>query len=171
MGRWRPHQQLVEHLLAAYALVLAIVKRSDDQKGFVVLPKRWITERLFAHLMQSRRLVRAYERRTTSAEAVDLLVDDHGHEPPPGEATPRAGVNRPAAGSASQPRATRRFAFSSADAVRSACTKPCPVSSTGASTSPTRERAMAHSSIRRVDPEQATPRCSSGSANTRAGLT
>jgi transposase len=61
---------LVEHCLAAFALVLAIVKRSDDQKGFVVLPKRWIVERLFAHLMRSRRLVRDVERRTTSAEAM-----------------------------------------------------------------------------------------------------
>ncbi|MFD8417643.1 transposase [Streptomyces sp. NPDC059650] len=47
---------LVEHCLAAFALVLAIVKRSDDTRGFVVLPKRWIVERLFAHLMRSRRL-------------------------------------------------------------------------------------------------------------------
>ncbi|MFJ3820522.1 transposase [Streptomyces nodosus] len=61
---------LVEHCLAAFALVLAIVKRSDDMRGFVVLPKRWIVERLFAHLMQSRRLVRDFERRTTSAEAM-----------------------------------------------------------------------------------------------------
>jgi transposase len=61
---------LVEHCLAAFALVLAIVKRSDDVKGFVVLPKRWIVERLFAHLMQSRRLTRDHERRTTSAEAM-----------------------------------------------------------------------------------------------------
>jgi transposase len=61
---------LVEHCLAALALVLAIVKRSDDVKGFVVLPKRWIVERLFAHLMRSRRLVRDVERRTTSAEAM-----------------------------------------------------------------------------------------------------
>ncbi|MGW3152598.1 transposase [Streptomyces sp. NPDC001177] len=29
---------LVEHCLAAFALVLAIVKRSDDMRGFVVLP-------------------------------------------------------------------------------------------------------------------------------------
>ncbi|MFC9915441.1 hypothetical protein [Streptomyces sp. NPDC059862] len=29
---------LVEYCLAAVALVLTIVKRSDDQKGFVVLP-------------------------------------------------------------------------------------------------------------------------------------
>ncbi|MFD6907455.1 hypothetical protein [Streptomyces sp. NPDC060077] len=51
-------------------LVLAIGKRSDDTRGFVVLPKRWIVERLFAHLMRSRRLVRDFERRTTSAEAM-----------------------------------------------------------------------------------------------------
>lgn len=31
---------------------------------------RWIVERLFAHLMRSRRLARDYERRTASAEAV-----------------------------------------------------------------------------------------------------
>lgn len=45
-------------------------KRSDDMRGFVVLPKRWIVERFFAHLMQSRRLVRAFERCTASAEAM-----------------------------------------------------------------------------------------------------
>ena len=39
-------------------------------RGFVVLPKRWIVERLFAHLMRTRRLARDYERRTTSAEAM-----------------------------------------------------------------------------------------------------
>ncbi len=61
---------LVEYCLAGLALVLAIVKRSDDQKGFVVLPKRWIVERLFAHLMRTRRLARDFERRTASAEAV-----------------------------------------------------------------------------------------------------
>ena len=61
---------LVERCLAALALVVSIVRRSDDQKGFVVLPKRWIVERFFAHLMQSRRLVRDFERRTTSAEAM-----------------------------------------------------------------------------------------------------
>ncbi|MGW6026573.1 IS5 family transposase [Streptomyces sp. NPDC055214] len=61
---------LIEHCLAALGLVLAIVKRSDDMRGFVVLPKRWIVERFFAHLMRTRRLARDYERRTTSAEAM-----------------------------------------------------------------------------------------------------
>ncbi|WP_189529113.1 IS5 family transposase [Streptomyces sindenensis] len=61
---------LVEHCLATLALVLAIVKRNDNMRGFVVLPKRWIVERLFAHLMRTRRLVRDFERATTSAEAM-----------------------------------------------------------------------------------------------------
>ncbi len=61
---------LVEYCLATLALVLAIVKRSDDMRGFVVLPKRWIVERPSAHLMRTRRLARDYERRTTSAEAM-----------------------------------------------------------------------------------------------------
>ncbi|WP_255951715.1 IS5 family transposase [Streptomyces odontomachi] len=61
---------LIEHCLTAFGQVLAIVKRSDTMRGFVVLPKRWIVERCFAHLMRSRRLVRDFERRTTSAEAM-----------------------------------------------------------------------------------------------------
>ncbi|WP_382466241.1 IS5 family transposase [Streptomyces noursei] len=61
---------LVEHCLTALALVLAVVKRSNNMRGFVVLPKRWIVERFFAHLMRTRRLVRDFERRTSSAEAM-----------------------------------------------------------------------------------------------------
>ncbi|MEU4272642.1 transposase [Streptomyces sp. NPDC026092] len=60
---------LVEYCLAALALVLAIVKRSDDMRGFVVLPKRWIVERFFAHLLRSRRLARDFERSIAGAEA------------------------------------------------------------------------------------------------------
>ncbi|MFC5803154.1 IS5 family transposase [Streptomyces formicae] len=61
---------LVAYCLTKLALVLAIVNRSDDMRGFVVLPKRWIVERFFAHLMRTRRLVRDFERRTASAEAM-----------------------------------------------------------------------------------------------------
>ncbi|MEU6651941.1 hypothetical protein ABZ904_21470 [Streptomyces sp. NPDC046900] len=53
----------VAYCLAAIALVVSIVKRGDDQKGYVVLPRRWIIERLFAHLMHARRLVRGFELR------------------------------------------------------------------------------------------------------------
>lgn len=38
-----------------------IVKRSDQTKGFVVLPKRWIMERTFAWLGRCRRLAKDWE--------------------------------------------------------------------------------------------------------------
>ncbi|MES9511049.1 transposase [Streptomyces sp. NPDC000609] len=47
-------RSLVEHSLATIALVLAIVKRSDDMRGLVVPARRWIVERFFAHLMHTR---------------------------------------------------------------------------------------------------------------------
>lgn len=41
---------------------LEIVKRSDQTKGFVVLPKRWIVERTLSWLSRCRRLVRHDEQ-------------------------------------------------------------------------------------------------------------
>ena len=50
-------------------LEVKVVKRSDDAKGFQVLPRRWVVERTFAWLMRHRRLFRDYETTETSAEA------------------------------------------------------------------------------------------------------
>jgi transposase len=50
-------------------LEVEVVKRSDDVKGFKVLPRRWVVERTFAWLMRHRRLVRDYETSESSAEA------------------------------------------------------------------------------------------------------
>ncbi|MEV5880930.1 IS5 family transposase [Streptomyces sp. NPDC052101] len=50
-------------------LTLEIVKRSDDTKGFVVLPRRWCVERTLGWLMRSRRLVRDFETLPASSEA------------------------------------------------------------------------------------------------------
>jgi transposase len=67
-GGYRGHLQdwAAQHL----GLVLDVVRRSDDVSGFEVLPRRWVVERSFAWLLRSRRLVRDYERRTDTSEAV-----------------------------------------------------------------------------------------------------
>jgi transposase len=46
-----------------------IVKRSDQAKGFVLLPKRWIVERTFAWLGRCRRLAKDWECLTRKALA------------------------------------------------------------------------------------------------------
>jgi len=55
-------------------LVLEIVLKLEDQKGFQVLPKRWIIERTFAWITRNRRLARDYERLAVSAEAFIYLA-------------------------------------------------------------------------------------------------
>jgi transposase len=46
-----------------------IIIRSDQIKGFVVLPKRWIVERTLAWLNRCRRLAKDFENRTRYAVA------------------------------------------------------------------------------------------------------
>ena len=48
---------------------LEIVKRSD-QKGFYVLPRRWVVERTFAWLGRCRRMSKDYEELTENSEAM-----------------------------------------------------------------------------------------------------
>jgi transposase len=38
-----------------------IIKRSDDAKGFVVLPRRWVVERAFSWFGRNRRLAKDFE--------------------------------------------------------------------------------------------------------------
>lgn len=49
---------------------LEIVKRTDNVKGFVVLPRRWVVERTFGWLGRYRRLSKDYEQLTGSSEAM-----------------------------------------------------------------------------------------------------
>lgn len=55
---------------AAFRLVLQVVKPALEQKGFVVLPRRWVVERTFAWLNNHRRLSKDYERETKTSEAI-----------------------------------------------------------------------------------------------------
>lgn len=51
-------------------VTVEVVKRSDQQRGFVVLPKRWIVERTNAWISRDRVLAKDYERTGESAEAL-----------------------------------------------------------------------------------------------------
>ena len=66
--------QLVDWVHAQLGCELEIVKRSDDMRGFVVLPKRWIVERTFAWLGKCRRLSKDYEYQVESSEAMIRLA-------------------------------------------------------------------------------------------------
>ena len=57
------------------AFVLRIIKRTD--KGFKILPKRWIVERTFGWFGKYRRLSKDYERLTENSEATIKLAMIH----------------------------------------------------------------------------------------------
>ncbi len=57
--------------------VLELVRKPAGQKGFVVQKRRWVVERTFAWLMNSRRLARDYERLTASSEAMVRVAMIH----------------------------------------------------------------------------------------------
>ena len=66
--------QWIEWVREFAGWLLQIVKRSDDMKGFVVLPRRWVVERTFAWLGRWRRLSKDYEQNTSSSEAMIYIA-------------------------------------------------------------------------------------------------
>lgn len=62
--------QWVYELQRKRSIRLDIVRRSDDTKGFKILPKRWIVERTFGWLSKYRRMSKDYETTTTSSVAM-----------------------------------------------------------------------------------------------------
>jgi putative transposase len=56
-------------LLRRYSINLDIVEKPSDQKGFVLLPRRWVVERTLAWLSRYRRLSKDYEHRFEYSES------------------------------------------------------------------------------------------------------
>lgn len=54
--------------------VVEVVRRSDNQQGFKVLPRRWVVERSFGWMIRWRRLVRDYEKRIDVSQARILVA-------------------------------------------------------------------------------------------------
>jgi putative transposase len=65
---------LEEWVKRLFSFVLQIVARPKQQRGFHVLPKRWIIERTFGWFNRYRRLSKDYERRTDSSESMVYLA-------------------------------------------------------------------------------------------------
>ena len=62
--------RLVTWAKEVLGMVIAIVKRSDDVTGFMVLPRRWVVERSLAWITKFRRCVRDYETLPATHEAM-----------------------------------------------------------------------------------------------------
>jgi putative transposase len=69
--------KLVDWVRETWGWLLTTVTRSDDQRGFQVLPRRWVVERTFAWLDRYRRLSKDYEYLTETAEAMIYVAMIH----------------------------------------------------------------------------------------------
>lgn len=68
------YEHLREFVRHEFGWTLEIVRRPKDQKGFQVLPRRWVVERTFGWLGRYRRLARDYEHTVASSEAMVYLA-------------------------------------------------------------------------------------------------
>ena len=55
-------------------LIIWMVLRPEQSRGFVLLKKRWVVERTFGWLNWYRRLSKDYERKPASAEAMIYIA-------------------------------------------------------------------------------------------------
>lgn len=65
---------LADWVALRFRFVLQVVLRGAEQKGFAVLPRRWVVERTFAWLNFNRRLSKDYEVLTGTSEAMIYIA-------------------------------------------------------------------------------------------------
>ena len=65
--RYKRH--MVEWAAAVGGWIVEVVAKPKEQKGFAVLPRRWVVERTFAWLGRCRRLSKDYEALPETSEA------------------------------------------------------------------------------------------------------
>ena len=69
--------QLIEWCARLLNIILAIISAPPQQKGFAVLPRRWVVERTLAWLGNYRRLSKDYEVNTTLSAGMIYLASIH----------------------------------------------------------------------------------------------
>lgn len=73
-------QMFVEWVNQYTSSAVEVIEKPADQKGFAVLPKRWVVERTFAWLGRYRQLSKEYDHRPESTEgwiylaSIDILL-------------------------------------------------------------------------------------------------
>ena len=65
---------LVERVREAFGWALRVVEREEGERGFRVLPKRWVVERTLGWFGHYRRLSKEYEFHPRSSEAMIELA-------------------------------------------------------------------------------------------------
>jgi len=77
---------LIEWVRQKLGWELSIVEKAQGQKGFVLLPRRWVVERTFSWLNRCRRLTKDFERLPQTSEAfiyvamIRLMVTKLAHD-------------------------------------------------------------------------------------------
>ena len=66
--------EAAEQAAAEHGIQLEVVKHTEANRGFVLLPRRWVVERSFAWPARFRRLARDYERLATTLGAFHFLA-------------------------------------------------------------------------------------------------
>ena len=67
-------EALLDYVKKLWGWCWQVVLRSDDIKGFIVLPRRGVVERTFAWLLQARRLNKDYEKNRRNSQSMVYLA-------------------------------------------------------------------------------------------------
>ncbi len=69
--------KLIEWVQQTYGWRVTVIKRTDDEPGFAVLPRRWVVERTVGWLGRSRRLSKEYDELVEVSEAFVSIAMIH----------------------------------------------------------------------------------------------
>ncbi len=70
----RAYTSIAAQVRKQFGWTIEIVRPAEGQKGFKVLPRRWVVERTFGWLGRYRRLARDYEHTVSCSEAMTYLA-------------------------------------------------------------------------------------------------
>jgi putative transposase len=65
---------LLQYVKKLWNWTWQVVLRTDEQKGFKLLPRRWVVERTFAWLVNARRLNKDYEKTRRNSQSMVYLA-------------------------------------------------------------------------------------------------